>query len=133
MELHLKIIGVVLILLALVHTIFPKYFRWKSELRLLSMMNRQMFYVHSFFIALTVLLMGLLCLFSSGDLISTTLGKRILLGFGIFWMARLIIQLFGYSSKLWKGKRFETFVHIAFLILWSYFSLVFVLAFVGMG
>lgn len=129
MELHLKIIGTLLIALALAHATFPKYFNWKQELSLLSIMNRQMMYVHSFFIAFIVLLMGLLCITSADDLLHTTLGKRISLGLAIFWTTRLFIQLFGYSSKTWKGKKFETAVHILFLLFWTYLSVVFILTF----
>lgn len=127
MEVHLKIIGVILIFLALVHVIFPRYFNWKVELKSLNLINRQMMLVHTFFIALTVFLMGLLCLTNSKDLIETNLGKQISLGFGLFWTVRLFIQFFGYSSKLWKGKKFETLIHILFALLWTYFSVVFLL------
>lgn len=125
MHLHLKIIGALLIILALVHIAFPKYFNWEKELSSLSLINRQMITVHTFFIALTIFLMGLLCLTSSNELIETTLGKKISLGLGIFWTIRLIIQFFGYSSKLWKGKAFETTVHILFTFLWTYLSFIF--------
>ncbi len=125
MELHLKIIGSLLIILALVHVIFPKYFNWKSEFHLVSLINRQMMYVHTFFLALVVFLMGLLCLSSSKEILETPLGNRIALGFAIFWTIRLVIQFFGYSSELWKGKKFETIVHILFSILWTYVSGVF--------
>jgi hypothetical protein len=125
MELQLKIIGIVLILLAIIHIIFPKYFHWKNELASLSLVNKQMMYVHTFFIALTVLLMGVLCLTSSVELIETNLGKKVCLGFGIFWATRLLIQFFGYSSKLWKGKTFETVVHIVFSFLWVYLTFTF--------
>ena len=111
--------------LALVHAIFPKYFNWKEELKPLSLINRQMMTIHTFFIALAVFLMGLLCFTSSTALIETDLGKTISLGFGIFWLARLFVQFFGYSSALWKGKSFETIVHIVFSILWTYLSVVF--------
>ncbi|MFN7424474.1 MAG: hypothetical protein ACK5QP_13865, partial [Chitinophagales bacterium] len=85
MEIHFKIIGVLLITLALVHIIFPKYFNWEEELKSLSLINRQMMTVHTFFIALTVFLMGLLCLTSAYDLIETNIGKKITFGLGIFW------------------------------------------------
>lgn len=125
MEIHYEIIGTILIALALVHVIFPKYFNWDTELKKLSLINRQMMTVHTFFIALVVLLMGLLCLTSSTDLVETKLGKTISLGLGIFWVVRLFVQFFGYSSKLWKGKTFETVIHILFSLLWMYFSIVF--------
>lgn len=38
---------------------------------------------------------------------------------------KLFIQFFGYSPKLWKGKLFETAVHIIFSFLWIYISFVF--------
>lgn len=125
MEIHYKIIGVLLIALAGVHIFFPKYFNWDKELRSLSLINRQMMKVHTLFISLTVLLMGLLCLTSSAELIQTNLGKKISLGLGIFWTVRLFIQFFGYSTDLWKGKKFETFMHIMFSLLWTYLSIIF--------
>lgn len=125
MEFHLNIIGGLLVLLASAHIFFPRYFNWKSELQSLSMINRQIMYVHTFFIALTVLLMGILCISSSKDLIETAIGRKVCLGLGLFWTCRLAIQWFGYSSKLWTGKRFETFIHIFLTIFWIYLSIVF--------
>lgn len=127
MELHLKIIGFLLIALSSGHIIFPRYFNWKKELSSLSLMNQQMMYVHTFFIAFVVFLMGLICLTSSSEIVETTLGKRLALGFCAFWTIRLFVQFFGYSSKLWKGKRFETGIHILFSFFWIYLSVVFFL------
>jgi hypothetical protein len=130
MEIHFKIIGGILVLLALSHGIFPRYFNWKQELSTLSLVNRQIMYVHSFFIALMVLLIGLLCLTSSSDLLSTALGKRISLGIGLFWGVRLAMQFVGYSSKIWKGKTFETAMHILFSFFWAYLTTIFIGAYV---
>ena len=127
MQIHINIIGILLIALALVHIIFPKYFNWNKELKSLSLINRQMMTVHTFFIAFTVFLMGLLCLTSSNELIETNLGKKISLGLGIFWTVRLFIQFFGYSTDLWKGKKLETSIHILFSIFWIYFSSIFLI------
>ncbi len=125
MEIHFKIIGISLIILALIHVIFPKYFNWKNEFKTLSLINRQMMTIHTFFIALIVFLMGLLCFTSSTDLMHTNLGKKISLGLAIFWTIRLFVQFIGYSSKLWKGKKFETCIHILFSIFWMYLSAIF--------
>ena len=122
---HLYIAGFLFMALALVHVIFPTYFNWDRELKPLSLINRQLMTIHTFFIALTVFLMGLLCVSSASDLLFTTLGKRIALGLGIFWSIRLFIQFFGYSSKLWKGKKLETSIHILATFLWTYFSVLF--------
>ena len=129
MEVHLKITGSLLIILAILHFIFPKYFNWKEEFSSVSVINRQMMYIHSYFIAFIVFLIGLLCLAEWSELLTGTLGKRISLVLGIFWMVRLYVQVFGYSSRIWRGKAFETIVHILLLLFWTYVSAVFILAY----
>jgi hypothetical protein len=129
MEIHFTIIGFTLILLSIIHVIFPKYFNWDKELNLLSLINKQMIYVHTFFIAITILMIGILCLTSAQELLQTNLGKKISLGLGIFWTLRLFIQFFGYSSVLWKGKTFETTVHVFFALMWTYISIIFLMAY----
>jgi hypothetical protein len=124
MEVHLKIIGYLLMLLALIHVVFPKYFNWKEELKYLSLINKQMMMVHTFFIALTVFLMGSIFVLESKELIETNLGRKIILGFAIFWSIRLFMQLFVYSPKLWRGKKFETIFHVFFTCFWVYISTV---------
>ena len=126
---HFQIIGILLIVLAFVHAGFPKRFNWEVELKALSLINRQMIMVHTFFIALIVLMMGILCLTSAQDLSTTAFGKRISFGLGIFWSIRFVIQFFGYSSKLWKGKKFETSMHILFSCFWAYLSFVFLMTY----
>lgn len=125
MEVHLKLTGVILVILGLVHIIFPKYFKWKDELKRVSLINKQMMYVHTFFIALVLILMGVLCIDSSHELITTKLGGRISFGLSLFWIARLVIQFFGYSPELWRGKRTESIIHVLFILLWTYISTVF--------
>lgn len=129
MELHLKIVGGIMVLLAGMHLFFPGRFNWKKELSGLSLMNRQLMYVHTFFVALTVLLMGLLCLCFPGQLLSPGLGRYISFGLAIFWGFRLLFQFFVFSPALWKGKVFETSVHILFTICWTYFTLLFLTVF----
>jgi len=125
MQLHLNIAGWLLVFLAVFHSAFPKYFNWGKEFAVLSLVNRQMIYVHTFFIGFVLLLMGLLCLSSSRELVETDLGGRVCVALGFFWLTRLLIQFFGFSSKLWKGKKFETSIHILFSFLWVYLTAVF--------
>ncbi len=131
MEIHIKIIGVLFIALALSHLTFPKYFKWESELESLSLINKEMMIVHTFFVALVVFLMGLLCVGWSDELVNTEFGKVISLGFGVFWFLRLLIQFFGYSSSLWRGKTLETGIHILFSCFWFYTSFIFIYNFLS--
>ena len=131
MERHLEISGALLIGLALMHLAFPRYFNWREELQGVSLLTRQILHVHTFFIALSVLLMGLLCLTSARELTSTPFGRKIALGLFVFWCCRLAVQFLGYSSQLWKGKAFETTAHVVFSLFWAYLSAVFLLTALG--
>ncbi|MBO0939459.1 hypothetical protein J2I47_23115 [Fibrella sp. HMF5335] len=133
MELHLELIGTTLVLLALVHAIFPRYFNWKTDLAPLSLVNRQMMHVHTFFVAFTVLLMGIFCLTSTDDIIHTRIGKQLALGLAIFWGVRLVFQFVVYSPALWRGKPFETVMHIVFASYWAYLTCIFFMIYWGNG
>ncbi len=125
MEVHLKIIGGLLILLSAIHVFFPSYFHWKEDLKPIMLINRQMMYTHAFFIALTLFGMGLFCLFFTLDLIHTRLGRSFCLGLALFWGIRLFFQIFIYSPQLWRGKFKETAIHILFTCFWIYCAIVF--------
>lgn len=131
MEFQIRIVGVLLVFLGLMHIGFPRYFRWKEDLVALLPINREMMVIHTFFVALVVAGMGMICLFHSAALLTTPFGKTICLYFAVFWSIRLGIQFFGYSSHLWRGKKLETSIHICFILLWTYISGVFWLAVYG--
>ncbi len=81
--------------------------------------------MHTLFLALFLVMLGMLCLISPTEVYSTSLGKKICSGLALFWLLRLIVQFVGYSPKLWMGKAFETRMHVLFCILWTYFTVVF--------
>jgi|ERR1043166_3698746 hypothetical protein len=128
MELNIKIAGILQIGLAVLHAGFPRRFGWKAELASLSLLSRQVMYVHTLFIALTIFLMGVLCVSTADDLVNTEFGRRLCLGLAVFWTSRLVVQFFGYSPELWRGKTFETAIHVVFSFLWVYLSGTFVMA-----
>ncbi len=128
MILQIKIAGLLLVVLSMIHLAFPRYFKWKEDFVPVSLINRQMMYIHTFFIGLSVFLMGLLCISSADEMFQTPLGKKISLGLAVFWLVRLAVQFLGYSNLLWKGKKFETRMHLVFSIFWIYLSGVFLMA-----
>ena len=118
---HLKIVGALLVALGLANSFFGRYFKWKQELEPLSLLTRQVFQVHGFFIALVVAMIGLCSLFYTNALLSSgDLSRVVLTGFLVFWLSRLAIQLFVYDPAIWRGRRFYTVMHVVFSIFWMY-------------
>ncbi len=124
-ELSLKLAGLILLILGPAHLYFYKHFDWGVESKKMTAVNGQIFLVHSFFVALVLLLMGVLLFFFTETLLSPSLLARLVLGgLLIFWSCRLVIQLFVYDSGLWKGNKLYTLIHISFTFLWVYFVVV---------
>ena len=129
LALHLKLAGLSLIGLGIAHAFFGPRFRWKEELARLSLLNRQIFTVHTFFIALILVLLGALSAFGTSALLEkSALARWFLSGVVIFWACRWICQFWVYDASLWRGKRFETAVHILFSVAWTYYVAVYGLA-----
>jgi hypothetical protein len=119
--LHLKVVGALLVALGLANSFLGRYFKWKQELAPLSLLTRQVFQVHGFFIALVVAMMGVCSLFYTAPLLASgALSRVVLTGFLVFWLSRLAIQLFVYDPAIWRGRRFYTVMHVVFSIFWIY-------------
>jgi hypothetical protein len=126
LTLHLRICGVLLLLLAALHPALAKRFAWKEEMANVSLLTRQVFWVHCLFIVLILVQFGLLSLlFTEALLARTALAKVVLAGIVTFWVVRLLAQHFVYSAELWRGHRFNTAMHILFTLLWTYLTVVY--------
>jgi hypothetical protein len=121
LSIHLQIVGIVLVLLGVSHAFFNRYFGWEQELAAVSLLTRRVFFVHSFFIALGVVLAGAVSfVYADALLRPAALNRGLLAGMTTFWLCRLLAQFFAYDSAIWRGDRFRTFMHVAFALLWCY-------------
>ena len=118
---HLQIVGLLLTGLGIAHASFPRYLGWQEELGLVSMLTRQIFYVHCFFIALVLVLQGACSFFFADELLQRNgLSRAILTGLVLFWTVRLLFQFCVYDRGIWRGKPFYTSMHVLFSLLWLY-------------
>ena len=130
MEIHLQVAGVLQLALALAHLFFPRLFGWRQELQGVSLLTRQIFWAHLFFIALTVAGFGTVSVLYAVELTQRgPLARAFLGGLSLFWLIRWIFQFFFYSSALWRGHRFNTVMHVLFGLLWMYLFAVYGTAF----
>jgi hypothetical protein len=121
LAMNLRIVGVMLMALGLSHMFFNRYFGWERELEQVSLLTRQIFFVHTFFIGLGVMMAGAGSLFYAGALLRAgALSRAILAGMVFFWFCRLFVQIFVYDAAIWRGDRFRTAMHVAFSALWVY-------------
>jgi hypothetical protein len=115
----LRVCGVALLGLFVLNFFVPRRFKWADELPRLSLLNRRIFQVHAIFIALILLMMGLLLVALPQALLRPDpFSRAVCGGLAVFWMLRLWMQWFLYDTVLWRGKRFETAMHFVFTGLW---------------
>ncbi len=120
LTLLLRIAGGGLILLALVHIPMGRSLNWSEDCRRLTPVNAAIFHVHTFFVCLVLVIMGLPCLLDpSIFLVPTRAGAWLAWSFAIFWAVRLHFQWFVYQADLWRGKRLETSLHWGFTFVWT--------------
>jgi hypothetical protein len=132
LEINFRLIGISQILLALLHIGFEKRFGWKEDLAALSLLNRQLFVVHTFFVALTILLVGCISLFGARDLIiSSPLGIWVTGGLFVFWLARLYCQFWVFDKRSWMGHKFNGLMHVLFIFNWTWYSVSYGLVFLN--
>ena len=126
---HLKVAGLLLALLVAVHAFVPGRLGWREDLRKLSLVNRQIFEVHTVFIVLVLALSSAL-LVTSGDslLVPSRLSRALLGGLTLFWGVRMLMQWFYYSPAIWRGNRFNTVAHVVFSTVWVYLTATFAAA-----
>jgi hypothetical protein len=125
----LRLCGAALLGLFVLNFFVPKKFGWAEELPRLSLLNRRIFQVHAIFIALILLMMGLLLVTLPHTLLAPQpLARAVAGGLAVFWAVRLWMQWFLYDRELWRGKPFETAMHFSFTALWIALTVTFSMA-----
>ena len=126
---HLEIVGALLVLLGLSHATFNRYFGWQYELAGVSLLTRRIFFVHTFFIGLGVVLAGVVS-FLYADLLvrPDRLARAVVAAMTAFWLCRLLAQFLAYEPAIWRGNRFRTCMHAAFSVLWFYVTTIYAIA-----
>jgi hypothetical protein len=126
---QLRLVGVALIGMGLLHVVLPRILNWPGDLGGTSLLTRQVSYAHLFFIGLTCVLLGALPLTFARELLSgDPLPTVLLYGQTLFWGLRWVMEFAYFSPRLWRGHRLRTAGHIALSALWTWVTAVFALA-----
>jgi hypothetical protein len=130
--LNLRIVGALLVVLGLSHVFFVRFFGWEQELARVSLLTRKVFFVHTFFIGLGLVLNGAASFFCASQLLQPSALSRAVLGaMVVFWLCRMLVQWFVYDAAIWRGDTFRTIMHVVFSTLWIYVTATYGAALVG--
>ena len=120
LSISLRVAGVGLLFLSALHIPIGRELRWREDASRLTPANEAVFHVHTLFICLVIVMMGLPCMLEPSVFLERSrAGAWLAWSFAGFWATRLYCQFFVYSSELWRGKRRETIVHCVFTVVWG--------------
>jgi hypothetical protein len=126
LTLNLTVAGAVLVGLGAMHIALPAVLGWHRELAGASPLNREVSYVHCFFIGLACVLWGLLPLTAGSQLLQPSpVTRLVLIGAVSFWASRLVIQLAVFNRHARKSAAWLALC-TAGTVLWLYLTAVWI-------
>lgn len=131
--LFLKVAAALQLSVAALNLVLIRLMGWKDELGRLSLLVREVFQVHVWFISVTLGLFGILTWRFAGEMTAgaNAVGQWLAAGIGLFWGFRTVLQITYYSSSHWRGRLDRTLIHIALLGTYGGFALVYLWAAFG--
>ncbi|HYG77360.1 MAG TPA: hypothetical protein VEK08_20305 [Planctomycetota bacterium] len=128
----LQIAGILQLAVLSAAALTPYALDWRSSLAQLNQFIRRMFWVYGVFIAFTIIAFATLTLAFSSELASGgPLARAVCAFIGLFWAARLSVQLFVFDIRTLKLHWLFRFGYHALTFVFAYLATVYTLAALG--
>jgi len=116
--------------IAILNLFLVPLLKWQTEIARMPLLVREVFHVHAWFISVTLAIFATLTFRFSSEMelgvnpIAAWLAGAV----GIFWAIRAILQVVWYSSSHWRGQLNRTLIHIALLVIYGGFAVIYLIA-----
>jgi hypothetical protein len=109
----LRIVAIAQIMLAGLSLGLPRMLGWKPDIARMSLLVREVFEIHSWFIALTLVIWGVLTWQFASEMAAhaSPLTSWLCAAIGFFWGLRTVLQWAHYSASHWRGNAPRTVIH----------------------
>ena len=127
LERMLLAVAVLQLSIAILNLFLVWMMQWQSDMEKMPLLICEVFYVHSWFISITLTIFAVMTWRFSDEMVSGTNPACIWLaaGIGLFWLIRTILQVAWYSSSHWRGRLDRTAIHIACLVVYGGMSVIY--------
>jgi hypothetical protein len=132
-DIGLRLVAVAQLALAIVNLFLVRILKWKPDLERMPLLIREVFLVHSVFIAITLSIFGVLTWRFAHDIAShaNTTAVWLAVAIGIFWATRAIMQWTYYSRDHWVADRRRTVIHWVLFLGYGAFAFIYLVASFG--
>ena len=101
---------------AVFHLFFWRLFNWKKDLTRLTFVNRAVMQILNLSLTFVFLVVGYISIFYSNELLTTNLGKVILVAISAFWFFRTIEQIIFFGVKEIRSNILTIIFIVGFII-----------------
>ena len=101
---------------------------WKKDLEDLPVLIREVFHVHVWFISITLTIFAIMTWRFLDELTTNPACRWLAAAAGILWAIRAVLQMTYYSSSHWRGQIGRTLIHMALLLTYGGFAVVYLAA-----
>ena len=84
---------------AVFHLFFWKLFDWKKDLASLTPINRSVMQILNLCLTFMIFVMSCVSLFMPREMLTTNLGKSLLVAFALFWFFSMLEQIFVFEVR----------------------------------
>jgi len=103
----------------------------KEDLNRLPLLVREVFQVHVWFISVTLIIFAVMTFRFAGEMNANPVCRWLAAGIGLFWALRMVLQFAYYSSSHWRGQPGRTAIHVALLVIYGGFAVIYLAAAFG--
>jgi len=130
LEALLRFVALLQLGLAALSLSLPRILKWEPDIKRMSLLVRDVFIIHSWFIALTLVIWGALTWRFAGEMASapTALSRWLCAAIGLFWGIRCALQWLHYDSSHWRGQTGRTVIHWTVFIGYGAWAAVYAMA-----
>jgi len=109
----LRLVALLQLGLAVLSLCLPRILNWKADIERMSLLVREVFEIHSWFIALTLVIWAVLTWQFAPEMVQhpTAMSRWLCGAIGIFWGIRCVLQWLHYSPAHWRGIPSRTVMH----------------------
>jgi hypothetical protein len=135
LEFLLRLAALAQLGVALLNLFLVRIMKWKRDLISASLLIREVFLIHIYFISITLAIFGALTWRFAGDIATAAnpLCVWLAIGIGSFWSVRSVMQWSHYSAVHWRGDLLRTFIHWTLFLGYGVFAAVYFVAAGGGG
>ena len=124
----LQVAGAMQLGIAVLNLGLSRILDWEKDLAALPLLIREVFHVHTWFISITLTIFAVMTWRFLDELTTNPACRWLAAAAGFFWAIRAVLQVTYYSSSHWRGRIGRTLVHIALLLTYGGFAVVYLAA-----